>query len=70
MKKSGNMRRTLCAVALLIALTCAMPAMADWASAESPDFALDTTVPEPCTSLLVLGFAAMLAARSRHTTAR
>ena len=29
----------------------ALPALADWGQAESPDFALDTTIPEPALML-------------------
>jgi len=40
------MRTKLIALLALLAL-CAVPCLADWGQAESPDFALDTTVPEP-----------------------
>ncbi len=36
-------------VILLLAMLalCAVPCLADWGQAESQDFALDTTIPEP-----------------------
>jgi len=40
------MRTKLIALLALLAL-CAVPCLADWGQAESPDFVLDTTVPEP-----------------------
>lgn len=70
MKKNGNILIKLSGLTLVIALGFAMPAMADWASAESADFSLNTTVPEPCTSLLLFVFAAILAAVCRHKNNR
>ncbi|MCX7002217.1 MAG: hypothetical protein NTV22_02960 [bacterium] len=40
------MRTKLIVLLALLAL-CAVPCLAEWGQAESPDFALDTTVPEP-----------------------
>ncbi len=61
MKKNGNILIRLSGLALVIAVGFAMPAMADWASVESADFSLNTTVPEPCTSFLLFVFAAIFA---------
>jgi len=40
------MRNKLIALLAFLALF-AVPCLADWGQAESPDFTLDTTVPEP-----------------------
>ena len=40
------MRAKLFALLAVLAL-CTLPCMADWGQAESPDFTLDTTIPEP-----------------------
>jgi hypothetical protein len=50
------------AVLLAAMVLCAMPALADWSSAESEDFALDTTVPEP-TALVIVTVCIACAAR-------
>jgi hypothetical protein len=34
-------------VVFVFVVVCSMSVLADWGQAESPDFALDTTVPEP-----------------------
>jgi hypothetical protein len=54
------------AMVLVVVFTCTMPAIADWASAESADFSIDTT-PEPCISLFLLCCAVVLAARRRNS---
>lgn len=45
------MKRFLHIMVLVITLF-ALPAIADWSSAESDDFALDTTIPEPTIALV------------------
>jgi len=40
------MRTTLSVLVVVLALW-SLPCRADWGQAESPDFALDTSVPEP-----------------------
>ena len=40
------MRTKVMALLAVLAL-CALPCLADWGQAESPDFTLDTTIPEP-----------------------
>ena len=42
---------------LAVLVLWALPCWADWGQAESPDFPLDTTIPEPAAllSLLALG---------------
>jgi len=43
---------------LTVLAVCAVPCCADWGQAASPDFVLDTTVPEPALlGLLALGVA-------------
>ncbi len=69
MKKHGNILKRFFVPALVIALCFTMPAMADWASAESADFSLNTTIPEPCTSLLAFVFTSILVAMRRHKDA-
>ncbi|MCX7002680.1 MAG: hypothetical protein NTV22_05325 [bacterium] len=39
--------RTILLVLLAVLAMSAVPCLADWGQAESPDFVLDTTVPEP-----------------------
>ncbi len=39
--------RTKVIFMLVAVFMCALPLCADWGQAESPDFTLDTTVPEP-----------------------
>ena len=34
-------------ILLAVLALCVLPCMADWGQAESPDFTLDTTIPEP-----------------------
>ena len=42
----------LCRLLVTFFVVCtAMPALADWGQAESPDFTLDTTIPEPALML-------------------
>ena len=43
--------KKLCFIAL-VAVMCALPAMADWSQAESDDFTLDTSIPEPAAALV------------------
>lgn len=40
------MRTKIFSLLAVLAL-CTVPCFADWGQAESPDFVLDTTVPEP-----------------------
>jgi len=44
------MRAKLITLLAILAL-CAMPCLADWGQAVSPDFVLDTTIPEPALML-------------------
>ena len=46
------MKRLLYITALVI-VACSVPALADWSSAESADFTLDTTIPEPGVALAI-----------------
>ena len=39
--------RTRVIALLAVLVICALPCLADWAQAESPDVSLDTTIPEP-----------------------
>jgi len=53
MQKNKNIILLLAVLAL-----CALPCLAEWGQAESPDFVLDTTVPEPALlGLVALGVA-------------
>lgn len=56
--------RVVTAVAVL-AVCGALACRADWAQAESPDFSLDTTVPEPGLVMLYALGAAVMAVRTR-----
>jgi len=62
-----NIPRPLLLLCVVLCLN-ALPALADWASAESPDFTVDTTVPEPCMFMMAVCGVFLLARKARART--